>query len=47
LGKVRKELEMIERRKSKRTKNNRNNKREGKRNWTRRFGTQEVDKRRR
>ena len=37
---------MIERRKSKRTKNNRNNKRERRRNWTRRFGTQEVDKRR-
>jgi len=46
LGKVRKELEMIERRKSKRTKNNRNNKRERRRNWTRRFGTQKVDKRR-
>jgi len=47
LGKVRKELEMIERRKSKRTKNNRNNKRKEKRNWTRRFRTQEIDKRRR
>jgi len=37
---------MMKRRKSKRTKNNRNNKREGRRNWTRRFGTQRVDRRR-
>ena len=46
MGKVRKELETMEGRKSKRTKNNGNNKREERRNWARRFGTQRMDRRR-
>jgi len=46
LGKVRKKLEIMERRKSKRTKNNRNDKRGGKRNQAREFRTQGVDRKR-
>ena len=46
MGKVRKKLETIERRKSERTKNNENNKKKGRRNQAREFGTQRVDRRR-
>ena len=40
MGKVRKKLESIERRKGKGMKNNGNNKRRGRRNWAREFRTQ-------
>jgi len=46
LGRVRKELETMERRKSKGMKNNRNNQRRRRRNWARKFRTQGVDRRR-
>jgi len=46
LDKVRKELEIIERKKNKETKNNKNDKKEKRKNWARKFRTQGVNKRR-
>jgi len=46
LDKVRKELEIIERKKNKGTKNNKNDKKEKRKNWARKFRTRGVNKRR-